>query len=140
MQIHAGRDNVIRNNLFTRCRYGVSFTEWPMDHWRAFFKKPTTQNYIKAVDAYGPAFLAKYPEFATTVDTPMNDTVEYNIFVGGESLFNRKAAAAKVRGNVCLEKMPEDLASVPGFEPLPPESAIGPGDDPLLARARAADR
>ncbi|MBR3426297.1 MAG: hypothetical protein IKG79_09720, partial [Neisseriaceae bacterium] len=87
---------------------------------------------IKAVDAYGPAFLAKYPEFATTVDTPMNDTVEYNIFVGGESLFNRKAAAAKVRGNVCLEKMPDDLASVPGFDPLPPESAIGPGAGEII--------
>ena len=139
VQIHAGRDNVIRNNLFVRCRYGVSFSEWPMAHWRAYFKKPSTQNYIKAVDAYGPAFLAKYPEFATTVDTPMNDTIEYNIFVGGESLFNRKAAAAKVRGNVCLEKMPDDLASVPGFDPLPPESAIGPGADPFLARARASD-
>ena len=55
------------------------------------------------------------------------------------SLFNRKAAAAKVRGNVCLEKMPDDLTSVPGFDPLPPESAIGPGADPFLARARASD-
>ena len=91
------------------------------------------------MDANGPAFLAKYPEFATTVDTPMNDTVEYNIFVGGESLLARKAAAAKVRGNVCLEKMPDDLTSVPGFDPLPPESAIGPGADPYLARARASD-
>ena len=38
------------------------------------------------------------------------------------------------------EKMPEDLTSVPGFDPLPPESAIGPGTDPLLARARASNK
>jgi hypothetical protein len=70
----------------------------------------------------------------------MNDTVEFNIFVGGESLFRNKAAAAKVRGNVCVEKVPDDLSSVPGFDPLPPESAIGPGGNPLLKRAQAADR
>ena len=38
------------------------------------------------------------------------------------------------------QKMPEDLASVPGFDPLPPETAIGPGADPFLARARESDR
>lgn len=140
VQIHAGRDNVIRNNLFTRCRYGVSFTEWPMKYWRAYFERPMTRKWIEDADARGAKFLAKYPEFATTVDTPMNDTVEFNIFVGGESLFRNKAAAAKVRGNVCVEKVPDDLASVPGFDPLPPESAIGPGGDPLLKRAQAADR
>ena len=140
VQIHAGRDNVIRNNLFTRCRYGVSFTEWPMKYWRAYFERPATRKWIEDADARGAKFLAKYPEFATTVDTPMNDTVEFNIFVGGESLFRNKAAAAKVRGNVCVEKVPDDLSSVPGFDPLPPESAIGPGGNPLLKRAQAADR
>ena len=140
VQIHAGRDNVIRNNLFTRCRYAVSFSEWSMDRWRAYFKRPSTQDYLKTVDANGPAFLAKYPEFATTVDTPMNDTVEFNIFVGGESLLTRMATSATIRGNVRLSKVPDDLTSVPGFDPLPPESAIGPCGDPLLARARDADR
>ena len=139
VQIHGGRDNVIRNNLFTRCRYGVSFTEWTMKYWREYFERPTTRKWIADVDAHGAALLAKYPEFATTVDTPMNDTVEFNIFVGGESLFRNKAAAAKVQGNVSLEKVPDNLASVPGFDPLPPENIIGPGEDALLKRARAAD-
>ena len=70
----------------------------------------------------------------------MNDIVEFNIFVGGESLLTRMATSATIRGNVRLPKVPDDLTSVPGFDPLPPESAIGPCDDPLLARARAADR
>ena len=104
------------------------------------FQRPSTLNYINAVDAYGPAFLAKYPAFATTVDTPMNDTVEFNIFVGGESLLTRMATSATIRGNVRLSKVPDDLTSVPGFDPLPPENAIGPCGDPLLARARDADR
>ena len=139
VQIHAGRDNVVRNNLFTRCRYAVSFSEWSMKRWREYFDRPDTKRYIAAVDALGAAFLAKYPEFATTVDTPMNDTIERNIFVGGESLFFRKAAAAKVDGNVCLDRLPTDMSSVTGFDPLPPESAIGPCGDSMLGRALASD-
>jgi len=137
VQIHAGRDNVVRNNLFTRCRYAVSFTEWSMKRWREYFEKDFTKAYIKAVD--GPAFRAKYPEFAAMVDTPMNDTVEYNILVGGEALIRTMATSATVRGNVRLDSVPADFSSVPGFDPLPPESAIGPGNDPILARAQASD-
>ena len=60
--------------------------------------------------------------------------------VGGESICTRQAAHAKVSGNVRVETLPADLASVvPGFPPLPPESALGPGDDPRLRRAQRSD-
>jgi len=142
VQVHAGRDNVIRNNLFTRCRYGVSFTTWPMKRWRDYFKREGVKGCIAEAGADGAAFLAKYPEFSSTVDTPMNDIVEHNVFVGGESLvrFNgSREPSVAVRDNACVERLPEDLSSIPGFDPLPPENAIGPGADPFLARALSAD-
>lgn len=140
VQIHAGRDNVIRHNVFTRCRYAVSFSEWPMERWRKYMASPVVQGYKKGADVDSVAFKARYPEFATTVDTPMNDTVEGNIMVGGEAICTRQAAHAKVSGNVRVETLPADLASVvPGFPPLPPESALGPGGDPRLRRAQRSD-
>ena len=36
VQIHGGRDNVVRNNVFTRCRYGITVSPWSQDHWRKF--------------------------------------------------------------------------------------------------------
>ena len=45
---------------------------------------------------------------------------------GDEKSFTWRAPATTVmRGNVCVPKLPADLSSIPGFEPLPPESAIG---------------
>lgn len=132
VQIHGGRDNVVRNNVFTRCRYGITVSPWPQDKWRTFNSGSQHNVRCKAANVGGAAFKAKYPEFDALLDTPMRNTFEFNVFEGGEKSFtfvsrNRKVPDATVlRGNVCVEKLPDDLSSIPGFEPLPPESAIGP--------------
>ena len=70
----------------------------------------------------------------------MRNTFECNVFEGDAKSFTRRAPAPTVmRGNVCVPKLPADLSSIPGFEPLPPESAIGPGGDGKLISARAKD-
>ena len=53
--------------------------------------------------------------------------VEFHVSpMGDEKSFTWRAPATTVmRGNVCVPKLPADLSSIPGFEPLPPESAIG---------------
>ena len=48
------------------------------------------------------------------------------VWVADEKSFTWRAPATTVmRGNVCVPKLPADLSTIPGFEPLPPESAIG---------------
>ncbi|MBO4287466.1 MAG: hypothetical protein J5985_04790, partial [Kiritimatiellae bacterium] len=125
---------VVRNNVFTRCRYGITISPWTQEKWRKFNSGANHDIRCKAANVDGAAFKAKYPEFATLLDTPMRNTFENNVFEGPEGSFmfssrNRKIPEATVaHGNVCVEKLPEDLSSIPGFEPLPPESAIGPGE------------
>jgi hypothetical protein len=142
VQIHGGRDNVVRNNVFTRCRYGITISPWPQDKWRKFNSGEGHAVRCKAAGAGGAAFKAKYPEFDALLETPMRNAFECNVFEGDEKSFvflarNRRLPEATVmRGNVCMKKLPDDLSSIPGFEPLPPESAIGPGDDQFLKRAR----
>ena len=126
VQMNGGRDNVVRNNVFTRCRYGVTFSPWSQDHWRKFLSGARGKTSREAANVEGAAFKAKYPEFASALDAPMRNTLECNVFEGDEKSFTWRAPATTVmRGNVCVPKLPADLASIPGFEPLPPESAIG---------------
>ncbi len=126
VQIHGGRDNVVRNNVFTRCRYGITVSQWSQAHWRNFLSGERGKTSRAAANVEGAAFKAKYPEFASALDTPMRNTFECNVFEGDEKSFTLRAPATTVmRGNVCVPKLPADLSSIPGFEPLPPESAIG---------------
>jgi alpha-glucosidase len=137
VQIHGGRHNVVRNNVFTRCRHGVSFSPWGQGKWRGFLTDEKGVAKAKAANADGAAFRAKYPEYATEADAPMVNTVENNVFEGDKASFIRHPLkTAVLRGNVCVKKLPGDLSAIPGFDPLPPESAIGPGDDAMLKRAR----
>ncbi|MBO7683379.1 MAG: right-handed parallel beta-helix repeat-containing protein [Kiritimatiellae bacterium] len=130
VQIHGGRDNVVRNNVFTRCRYGITVSPWSQDHWRKFLSGERGKTSRAEANVEGAAFKAKYPEFASALDAPMRNTFECNVYEGDEKSFTRRAPAPTVmRGNVCVEKLPDDLSSVPGFEPLPPESAIGPAKE-----------
>ena len=136
VQMNGGRDNVVRNNVFTRCRYGVTFSPWTQDHWRKFLSGARGKTSREAANVEGAAFKAKYPEFASALDTPMRNTLECNVFEGDEKSFTWRAPATTVmRGNVCVPKLPADLSSIPGFKPLPPESAIGrPGVEETLCR------
>lgn len=142
VQIHAGRDNRICNNLFMHCKQAVSFYEWPMDRWRQWFARPDVKRMIAAGHVESPAFKRRYPEFATTVNTPMNDVVETNVLIGTcreTSLCSKMAASATVRGNVRFDVLPEDLTTVPGFRPLPKAADLGPGDNSCLKRAMRND-
>lgn len=103
----------------TSPEHGIS----PHRHGRRGARGKTSR---EAANVEGAAFKAKYPEFATALDTPMRNTLECNVFEGdGKSFTWRAPATTVMRGNVCVPKLPADLSTIPGFEPLPPESAIG---------------
>ena len=111
----------------TRCHYGITVSPWSQDHWRKFLSGERGKTSRAEANVEGAAFKAKYPEFASALDAPMRNTFEFNVYEGEEKSFTRRAPAPTVmRGNVCVPKLPADLSSIPGFEPLPPESAIGP--------------
>ena len=146
VQIHGGRGNVVRNNVFTLCPIGVSFSPWKQEKWRDFLTNAAGKKRAKSANADGAVFRAKYPEYATAPDAPMVNVVECNVYEGDASAFTRNVPSAgkgAVKGNVCVKKLPSARGDarlpVPGFEPLPPESTIGPGDDAILKRAMSKE-
>ena len=141
VQIHGGRGNVVRNNVFMRCRHGVSFSQWSQERWRTFVTSESGKAKAKAANVDGAEYRAKYPEYAGIESMPMVNTVEGNLFAGDSRAFLFKSPATTVAsGNTCVGSIaPGDLSSVPGFDPLPPESVIGPGNDAMLRSARRRD-
>ena len=150
VQIHGGRGNAIRNNVFSACDKGVTFySGWPLKRWRAYLDSEKTKNRIAAVD--GETYRAKYPEWAGIRDAPQRNFIENNVFVGvkhatwgkadiAEKAFRENPVSETVmKGNVSFDAMPADFSGIAGFAPLPPESAIGPGADTALAAAMRKD-
>ena len=65
VQIHGGKENVIENNLFIDCKYGLSFSGWGADRWKQFLAgervvKATTED----VDITKPPYTTRYPALA----------------------------------------------------------------------------
>jgi hypothetical protein len=65
VQIHGGKENVVDNNLFIRCKYGISFSGWGPDRWKQFLASPEVVNATtQAVDIRKPPYSTRYPALA----------------------------------------------------------------------------
>lgn len=76
VQIHGGRDQIIRHNLFVGCSSAVSFSAWQPDRWRAFVtpKFPTPE-----LDR--DLYLKRYPLMADLTENANANTVVDNLAV-----------------------------------------------------------
>jgi thioredoxin-like negative regulator of GroEL len=65
VQIHGGKDNWVDNNLFLDCRYGISFSGWGPDRWKATLARPEiVKKLSEEVDITKPPYSTRYPELA----------------------------------------------------------------------------
>ena len=141
VQIHGGRCNLVSNNLFTACKYGVSVTPWTSERWHAQLDEYRVK---RGVRLDSPAYVRRYPGIGRLYDMPMTNTVCCNVMVGVEKdVYSWKLPAeTAVWGNGVFKSMPgtEDLKAVAGFEMPPTAEEVGPcPDEPCLKRARRND-
>ena len=126
VQIHGGRDNDVVNNVFTRCKWAVSFSPWPMNRWHQFWypkcKSP------ESVNVFSDIWKKRYGDLMRLKDMPNVNRITRNVVIGAEALTNgRCKGEAVLTGNFELPAgAPLDYSKLPGFDPLPPESALGP--------------
>jgi tetratricopeptide (TPR) repeat protein len=63
VQIHGGKDNVIENNVFAECRFGISFSGWGPERWKQVIESADVQRKAyEEVDINQPPRSTRYPD------------------------------------------------------------------------------
>ncbi len=142
VQIHGGHNNIIDNNVFTGCRYGVSFSAWGPKRWEDFLESAHVKRLLYAdVNIRLPPYSTRYPELADLRSRPDSNRIWRNLFIGAEEAFYKKPKGTEEWENRVFAETP-DLKAVEDhtpFRPLPPLEEIGLYDDPLRVRAGLND-
>ncbi|MDX9867005.1 MAG: right-handed parallel beta-helix repeat-containing protein [Kiritimatiellia bacterium] len=136
VQIHGGQNNIIDNNLFTGCRYGVSFSAWGQKRWEEFLGREGIRKLMySTVNISLPPYSTRYPELAGLPGKADVNRVWRNLFVGTEEALHKKPKGTETWGNRVFAEAadPEGDAACSPFAALPPEAEIGPYADPFRA-------
>lgn len=132
VQIHGGHNNIIDNNVFVGCRYGVSFSAWGKKRWEEYLARDSVQKLMYAdVNIRVPPYSTRYPELATLGDRPDYNSLWRNLFVGAEQALFRTPKLVDTWAN-SQEATQPDLAAFAARTPFRalPLDEIGLYDDP----------
>ena len=122
IQIHGGRDQMIRHNLFRECAAAVSFSPWQLDRWQAFVAPK-----FPAPDLDNDLYLARYPELADLAAEANDNTVTDNLAVHCGKFLLRPPPNTTDRGNIV-----ETNTAASG--PIPDNAIRRAGIDPAKIR------
>lgn len=95
VQIHGGKDNIIDNNIFARCRSAISFSPWKQDRWTAFVGDRLD---APAIDR--TLYLRRYPDLARLTEEPNVNTVSRNIVFQCGQFLRRDAGKTRLTDNL----------------------------------------
>ena len=107
VQIHGGRDQVIRRNLFWKCSAAVSFSPWKLDRWQAFVTPKFPSSELDST-----LYLSRYPELANLAADANANTVVDNLAVGCGKFLHNPPANTLERGNI-VENASSGSALIP---------------------------
>jgi hypothetical protein len=103
LQIHGGKENVVDNNLFVDCKYGISFSRWGADRWRQYTQSP---EYIRAttetVDISRPPYSTRYPALAHLTENPDVNMIWRNVAVNCGEFLTRDGGVERTMDNLAL--------------------------------------
>lgn len=140
IQIHAGKDNVIDNNVFFKCPVAVSFTLYSAQKWENAVKSPAVlKKMFEEVDVNSAVYLAKYPDVKHWDINPNINTVTNNLAIDCAKLFTHDGNIQHLKNNHLVvgdgEKIDPYLKAEYlekfGLKPIP-YMQIGPQLNPWL--------
>ncbi len=99
LQIHAGKDNIVSNNLFAGCRTAISFDPWNEKRWRDYTAKS-----LEGFDA--PRFLARYPELARLSENHDVNLIRSNLVYECDEFLRRDSSRNKMQDNLLTRENP----------------------------------
>ncbi len=135
VQIHGGKNNIIDNNVFVGCRYGISFSSWGQKRWEEYLGRDHVQKLMFSdVNIRVPPYSGRYPELADLTGPADVNSIWRNVFVGTEQALYKRPKGTDEWDNQLFAEMPElkALSAPSPFRPLPLDE-IGRYDDPLRA-------
>lgn len=117
IQIHGGRDQVIRHNLFWKCPGAVSFSPWGIDRWKEFIA-----NKFPTPDLDRDLYVSRYPELADLAAGANANTVEDNLAIACAGFLLRPPPNTTDRGNLIdastgSDAIPDDAIRKAGIDP-----------------------
>ena len=148
VQIHGGKENVVENNIFVDCRYGISFSGWGEERWKQFLSSPgVVRQTREEVDITQPPYSTKYPALARLEENPDVNMVWRNVVYRCGEFLTRDRGIQDLMDNFVTSEDPgfadaenmnfelrEGAAALTaiGFRPIP-FSEIGLYEHPLRA-------
>ena len=124
VNFNGGRNNLIENNLLCGWR-GVSINAWPQNRWKKYMDNPRIR---EEMDVVLPLYSTRYPGFAGLREMKFVNRLYRNVQIGTGRFMAHLGGLSDLRCNFAYREMPseETLNANPLWDPLPPESALGP--------------
>ena len=124
VNFNGGRNNLIENNLLCGWR-GVSINAWPQKRWEKYMANPRVR---EEMDAVTPLYSTRYPGFAGLREMKFVNRLYRNVQIGTGRFMAHLGGLTDLKCNFAYRETPseETLNANPLWEPLPPESALGP--------------
>lgn len=133
VEINGGRNNLVDNNLFTRCGLGVSIIRWGKGQqwWTNYVNLASIRKSIyQDVCITNAPYKTKYPGIERLPEMEYVNRVTRNIMVGGREIAPcdevRKTVLEGNVTNYCGRVDDGPFAPGRGFDPLPAVSELGP--------------
>lgn len=122
VQIHGGQHNIVDNNRFLDCRYGVSFSPWLRTRWENGLEGKYRKQIYENVDVRTEPYISRYPRLRG-MRTDLNaNVVSRNLVVGAD----RVLFSAPETGLYWDNRQASGIKQSPLlWEPLPPVRAVG---------------
>ncbi len=125
LQIHGGKENVVDNNLFLDCKYGISFSRWGAERWRQYVKTPEfVKATTEAVDIANPPYSTRYPALAHLADDPDVNLVWRNVAANCGEFLTRDGGVERTMDNLTLGGDPGFVGAGKRDYTLKPDSPV----------------
>ena len=104
VQIHGGKDNLVENNVFYRCRFGVSFSPWSQEGWDGALEREEVRTQLHSdIDIDGPLYTGRYPDLRKDIHGNVNrNMIRNNLAVGCYKMFNDERGVNVLQNNSAL--------------------------------------
>ena len=104
VQIHGGKDNLVENNVFYRCRFGVSFSPWSQEGWDGALEREEVRTQLHSdIDIDSPLYTGRYPDLRKDIHGNVNrNIIRNNLAVGCYKMFNDERGVNLIQNNSAL--------------------------------------
>ena len=128
LNMNGGRNNTIENNLFVGGWRLASITAWPQKKWASYLANKSVVAMISEVDWKGPDFAKRYPGIDRLEKMELVNRFYRNVQIGTGRFVSMLDGRTDARCNFAYRDLPDEatLNANPLWDPLPPESALGP--------------